>query len=195
VPAEQEILHPDWNRLFEVAEAQKGYFTTQQAAAVGYSPQLVAHHLHAGRFARALRGVYRLVHFPVSEHEELAVAWLWSNGEGVVSHQTALALHGLSDALPAGIHLTLPSAWKKRRLRVPEGITLHYANVPPNDFVWFGPAPVTAPRRTLSDCARAGLSPELLKQAARQALRRGLVTKDELVDVEEALKPFGGLGA
>ena len=42
---------------------------------------------------------------------------------------------------------------------------------------------------------RVGLSPDLLRQAAQQALRRGLVTKAELADVEEALKPFGGLAA
>ncbi len=38
------------------------------------------------------------------------------------------------------------------------------------------------------------MSPDLLRQAAQQAIRRGLVTKAELGDVEEALKPFGGLG-
>jgi hypothetical protein len=40
-----------------------------------------------------------------------------------------------------------------------------------------------------------GLSPELLRQAAQQALRRGLVTKAEVANVEEALQPFGGLAA
>jgi hypothetical protein len=40
--------------------------------------------------------------------------------------------------------------------------------------------------RSLNDCAREGLSPELLRHAAQQALRRGLVTKAELGDVEAA---------
>ena len=34
---------------------------------------------------------------------------------------------------------------------------------------------------------------ELLRQAAQQALRRGLVTRSELAVVETALAPFGGL--
>jgi hypothetical protein len=42
------------------------------------------------------RGIYRLVHFPAGQHEELVVAWLWSERVGIVSHQTALALHELS---------------------------------------------------------------------------------------------------
>jgi predicted transcriptional regulator of viral defense system len=186
---------PDWNRLFETAVAQQGLFTTQQAAEAGYSPQLLIHHIHAGRVVRLRRGLYRLVHFPAVEHEELVVAWLWSERAGVVSHQTALALHGLSDALPAHVHVTLPSSWRRRRFRAPADVVLHHADVPPEDRAWFGAVPTTNPRRSLNDCAREGLSPELLGQAAQQALRRGLVTKAELGDVEEALKPFGGLTA
>lgn len=186
---------PDWDRLFETAGAQHGYFTTRQAADAGYSSQLLLKHIRAGRVARTRRGIYRLVHFPAGDHEELVTAWLWSEQVGVVSHQTALALHRLSDALPAHVHLTLPTAWSRRRFRVPADVALHHADVPPEDRAWFGAVPTTNPRRTLNDCARGGLSPELLRQAARQALRRGLVTKAELAEVDEALRPFGGLAA
>jgi predicted transcriptional regulator of viral defense system len=183
---------PDWDRLFETAAGQAGYFTTKQAAQAGYSTHLLRKHSHAGRVARSRRGIYRLVHFPASEHEELVAAWLWSEQAGVISHQTALALHGLSDVLPAHIHLTLPAAWRKRRFRVPPNLVLHHADVAPEERAWFGAVPTTNPRRTLSDCANAGLSPELLRQAARQALRRGLIARDDLTDVRRALAPFGG---
>lgn len=186
---------PDWARLFEVAAGQSGYFTTKQGAEAGYSTHLLRKHIHAGRVARAQRGIYRLVHFPASEHEELVTAWLWSEQAGVISHQTALSLHGLSDVLPAHVHLTLPEAWRRRRLRVPAGVVLHHADVPLEERSWFGPVPATSAGRTLSDCAHAALSPELLRQAAQQALRRGLVTRSELGAVESALAPFGGLAA
>jgi hypothetical protein len=39
------------------------------------------------------------------------------------------------------------------------------------------------------------MSPDLLRQAARQAVRRGLVTRIELGNVEQALGPYGGLTA
>jgi predicted transcriptional regulator of viral defense system len=185
---------PDWNRLFEIAAGQSGYFTTKQAAEAGYSPQLLLKHVRAGRIARAQRGIYRLVHFPVGDHEELVAAWLWSEQAGVISHQSALVLHGLSDALPAHLHLTLPSAWRKRRFRVPPDVLLHYAEISPEERTWFGATPITSPSRTLSDYAKMELSPELLQQAALQALRRGLVRRDELGDVDRALVPFGGLG-
>ncbi len=184
---------PDWNRLFETAGAQEGHFTTKQAAEAGYSSQLLLKHIRAGRVARTRRGIYRLVHFPAGEHEELVTVWLWSDQVGVISHDTALALHGLSDSLPAHLHLTLPSTWRRRRFRVPAGVVLHYADVPRKDRDWFGAVPTTNTKRTLNDCAREGLSPELLRQAAEQALRRGIVTIAELGRVEEALEPFGGL--
>ncbi|MBC7172780.1 MAG: type IV toxin-antitoxin system AbiEi family antitoxin domain-containing protein [Polyangiaceae bacterium] len=191
LPSDQK--GPDWDRLFEVAAGQSGYFTTKQAADAGYSTHLLRKHIHAGRVTRAQRGIYRLVHFPASEHEELVTAWLWSERAGVLSHQTALSLHGLSDVLPAQVHLTLPEAWRRRRFRVPAGVVLRHADVAPEERSWFGPVPATSASRTLSDCAKDALSPELLRQAAQQAIRRGLVTGSELGDVETALEPFGGL--
>ena len=187
--------HPDWDRLYEIAAAQEGLFTTRQAAEAGYSPQLLVHHVSGGRVIRIRRGIYRLVHFPAGEHEELVSAWLWSGQVGVFSHQTALALHQLSDVLPAQLHLTFPIKWRSRRFRVPEGVILHHADVSKRDRAWFGSVPITSVDRTLNDCARAGMSPELLRDAAAQALHRGLVRRSELTEVKTSLKPFGGLPA
>jgi predicted transcriptional regulator of viral defense system len=186
---------PTWDRLYQTASAQDGHFTTKQAAEAGYSPQLLLKHIRAGRIARVRHGVYRLVHFPAADHEELVVVWLWSERKGVFSHQTALALHALSDVLPNRIHLTLPAEWRQRRFRVPKDVVLHHATVPNRDRAWVGSVPVTTPRRTLIDCARDQIPPDLLRQAAQQALRRGLVAKPDLHDVELALQPFGGLAA
>ena len=188
-------LRPDWSILYEAAAAQEGYFTTRQAAEAGYSPQLLLHHVRSGRAKRVRRGIYRLVHFPAGKREELVVVWLWSERAGVFSHQTALALHGLSDALPARIHLTLPTEWRARRFRIPSGVELHHADVLQEDRAWVGVVPTTHPGRTLNDCAREGFSPELLRQAAREALERGLVTRPELGEVAAALVPFGGIDA
>ncbi len=121
------------------------------------------------------------------------MVWLWSERTGVFSHQTALALHDMSDVLPSLLHLTLPDSWRKRRLRVPEGVLLYYGNVPETERRWFGPVPATAPLRTLEDCAEEHLPPDLLRGAALDALHRGLVLRDELSAVEKALASFGGL--
>lgn len=167
---------PDWDSLFEVAQGQDGYFTTVQAARAGYSRPLLHKHLAGGKILRARRGIYRVVHFPASDREDLVVLWLWSDQAGVFSHETALSLHDLSDALPSKAHLTLPTSWQRRRLRVPAGVVLHFADVGERDRTGFGAVPVTNPLRTIEDCIEASLTPGLLDQAIRQARRRGLIT-------------------
>lgn len=188
-------VRPDWNRLFETAASQSGYFTTPQAADAGFSTHLLYKHIRAGRITRAQRAIYRLVHFPADAHEEFVTAWLWSQQAGVISHESALALHDLSDVLPSRIHLTVPAMWRERRFRVPSGVVLHYSDVSPRDRTWFGAVPTTNALRTLVDCAHDSLSPDLIRQAAQQAVRRGLVTPDDLASVATILEPFGGLVA
>ncbi len=171
---------PDWGRLYCIAEAHAGYFTTQDAADAGYSSQLLHKYVANGRVQRARRGVYRIVHFPATEHEGLVIPWLWSGRSGVFSHETALALHDLSDVLPARAHLTLPVGWRRRRLRVPAGVVLHHADVGDDERGWVDVVPVTAPERTLADCIEAYVSPDLVEQALRDAGERGLVAPGRL---------------
>ncbi len=171
---------PSWQRLYDVAAPQQGAFTAQQAADAGFSAQLLRYHVGSGRIAPAgPRGIYRLVQFPPGEHEDLVVAWLWSDRQGVMSHETALSLHGLSDVLPAKIHLTLPADQAKRRLRMPEAVVLHHRDVDADDRTWNGPVPVTTPLRTIRDCIADNVNPELVVAAIRDARMRGLITNDE----------------
>ena len=169
----------NWNRLFDFALGQDGHFTTKQAAAAGYSPQLLIKYIKSGRIIRVMRGVYRVVHFPAGEHEELTTLWLWAECAGVFSHETALYLQQLSDVLPRQVHLTLPVDWARRRLRIPQGLVLYYAEVPKRERGDLGAIPVTTIWRTLIDCVAVHVSPELIEQAIHQARRRGLIDKDE----------------
>jgi len=178
---------PDWDALFSVAQAQGGYFTTAQAAGTGYSPPLLHKYLANGKVARVRRGIYRLVHFPASEHEDLIALWLWAEQAGVFSHETALALHDLSDALPSKVHMTIPASWRRRRLRVPAGLVLHYAYIDPADRTGSSAVPITSPRRTLRDCVEANVSPELVRQAVLQARRRGLISEKDNAELNAAL--------
>ncbi|MBI5535606.1 MAG: type IV toxin-antitoxin system AbiEi family antitoxin domain-containing protein [Deltaproteobacteria bacterium] len=171
---------PNWDRLFEIAVGQEGHFTTRQGAQAGYSPQLLLKYLKNGRIVRVRRGVYRIVHFPAGEHEDLATLWLWSGQEGVFSYETALMLHNLSDVLPRKAHLTLPTAWAKRRLRVPKGVVLHHGDVPKAERAEMGAVPVTSVLRTLCDCVDAHVSPEFIDAAVRLARARGLISNEDL---------------
>lgn len=171
--------------------SQDGYFTTAQAAQVGYYFALLYKHLKSGKVQRVRRGVYRLVHFPASDHEDLVVLWLWSGQHGVLSHETALVLHRLSDALPSRVHMTLPMEWQSRRLKIPEGLALHYGEVDLSERSWFGGLPITSPARCLNDCAGDNVSPELVAQALDEGLERGLFREDEVRIAAEYLRAFG----
>lgn len=180
---------PQWNALYDVAQRQAGYFSSSQAKEVGFSLPLLQYHLTTGQLERVRRGIFRLRHFPPHPLEEFVVLWLWSGKEGILSHTTALFLHNLSDAMPSRIHLTLPSSWARRRVKLPEGIVAHYADVPEGEHTWHDLVPATTPLRTLRDCAEAGLSGELYTQAVFEAVNRGLVTRHQLQDIEPVTSP------
>jgi predicted transcriptional regulator of viral defense system len=171
---------PNWDRLFSTALGQEGLFTLEQAREAGYSKPLLSYHVKAGKFVRVRPGLYRLVHFPSGDSEHFVDLWLWSEREGIFSHETALSMFDLSDALPPRIHLTLPNTWIRSHRKVPEVLRLHYDDLRATDRTWVGPVQATTPRRTILDCARDHLEPDLLQQAIRQALQRGMVSLDEL---------------
>lgn len=180
-----------WDTLYSLAEVQQGLFTTEQAVEAGFSHQLIANHVRTGALERVRRGIYRVARFPSAQRgqEDLMAVWLWSNREGVLSHETALQLHELSDALPSVIHVTVPQAWERRRVRVPDNVRVHTADVPAGERTWVGAVPVTTAARTISDVAAANGDPLLVDAAVRQALLRNLVA---LADVADAVAYVSG---
>lgn len=166
-----------WSQLYDVAASQAGCFTVAQASEAGFSLQLLEHHCRAGKIQRIRRGIYRLTHFPSSELEDLVVLWLWSERKGIFSHGTALGLWELSDYLPMVYFMTLPFAWKKRRLRVPGSVELFFDDLDSSEISWHGPIPITTVNRTLRDCAGAGIAFEWLKGARDNAVQRGLIER------------------
>jgi len=169
---------PDRDALYDIAAPQAGYFSLSQANDAGFSKQLLQFYLRDRRIDRAGRGIFRLRHFPSTfEHEDLVPVWLWTGQVGVFSHETALALHQLSDALPSKHHVTVPLAWRARRLRTPPGVVLHYADLGADEREWSGPVPVTTPLRTIEDAARDGLDANWVTQATQQGVKRGLFAR------------------
>ena len=169
-------------QLAQLAQEQGGYFTSKQALEAGYDYPHLLYHLSAGNFDRVEHGLYRLAVVPVSEHDELIRLSLWSRNRGdepqaVVSHETALVLHGLSELLPGEVHLTVPRGFRKA---APPGCVLHRAKLGPEDVREGEGYRLTAPLRTLTDVAGSGVSSEQLGKAARDAIARGLITREAL---------------
>ena len=174
----ENMIAQDWAaRLYPVAEGQAGYFTRQQAAAAGVDSGRLARQVAAGRLARVAPGVYRLVQFPASPHEDMMVVWLQTGPGSVISHDSALALYELSDALPVAVHVTVPRSASRRR----SGMRLHTQRLAPTDVTRRSDLTVTTVPRTIADVAAAGLAEEFVAQAVQQALARGLALPEEML--------------
>src|SRR5439155_19386997 len=123
--------------LYELAERQTGYFTAAQARDAGlHQVRLVQLH-ERGHIERVTRGVYRLTRYPISPLGEYMEAALRPqarrpDAQGVISHESALAIYGLSNASPAKVHVTLPTEFRIRRA-VPKRLALHYVDPTPKD--------------------------------------------------------------
>ncbi len=101
--------------------------------------------------------------------------------QAVFSHETALALHALSDVNPARIHLTVPPGFRRQ---LPPGMVIHRAIVPADDWEEWDGYRVTTPLRTLTDIAATPASWPSLEPAVRDALRAGMVRRRQLLEAE-----------
>jgi predicted transcriptional regulator of viral defense system len=172
-------------RLYEIAEAQQGFFTTKQAKAAGFAGNTHPYHLQAGNWVREHRGIYRLTQFPSADRPDLVLWSLWSRSrkqetDGVYSHQAALSLHGLSDLNPSKLHITVPTHFR-RSSEIPGILVLYYADLPASDVDTAQGCKFTRPLRTILDLVETGtVERSFIRQALRQALQRGLITRQQI---------------
>lgn len=168
---------PDHDSLYQIAEDQGGYFIAKQAREVGFTWERLSYYANRKKFARIVRGVYRLVNFPSSRFEDLYMARLRTGPESVTSHESALSVFGLSDVLPSKVHVTIPRTGSRRR----RDLRLHTQQLDREDIVKREGLRVTSVPRTIADVATSGLSEEQVLQAIEEALELGLTDEDELM--------------
>lgn len=162
--------------LHGVAFAQAGYFTAAQARKVGYSYQAQKYHVDHGNWLRIDRGLFRLPAWPAAP-EDVYARWVaWSGGRGVISHDSALAVHGLSDINPAKVHLSVPPGFRAKD----EVVLTHRADLAACDIEQRQGFAVTTVERTLLDVAGAAQSQEVVDAAVAEAVARGLTTPRRL---------------
>ncbi|MEX2458098.1 MAG: type IV toxin-antitoxin system AbiEi family antitoxin domain-containing protein [Actinomycetota bacterium] len=176
-------------QLFNLAAEQGGYFTAAQAKEIGYSYQAQAHHVGAGNWLRIDRGLFRLTEWVPEVHDDLARWTLWSRGRGVVSHETALSVHGIGEFESARVHLTVPPGFTM----LDDALTLHHADLPDTDVVERLGFRVTTPVRSIIDVAAGAPDEDQLARAIDEARQGGLLTvrnlrtRAEPVDTRAAL--------
>lgn len=178
------MLRDAFRAVHEIALDQHGYFTMEQARAAGVEPHSVLMMRRRGTIERAAHGLYFNPLVPPSGLGPYMGASLWPRPvRGVLSHQTALELLGLSDANPNRIHVTVPRRLRVRR-EVPPQYVLHHADMEPRDITLVEGIPVTTGLRTIRDCHEAPLGPALLRQAIEDGRRTGRLRHSDATMLE-----------
>lgn len=176
-------------RLFELAAEQGGHFTAAQAKALGYSYQAQAHHVAAGNWWRVDRGLFRLVDWVPGPQDEFARWTLWSRGRAIVSHESALGVHGIGEFESPRVHLTVPPGFTMRD----DALALHHADLPNEDIAEHVGFRATTPLRTIIDMAANAPDEDQLARAIDDARRAGLITNRRLRSRAEDIDPRAAL--
>jgi predicted transcriptional regulator of viral defense system len=95
-----------------------------------------------------------------------------------LSHETALVVYSVSDANPASIHLTFPSAARLRR-ECPDAVILHHAELAPDEITIVEGLPITTVARTIDDLLQSGGRIDLAKQAIADTRKEGFIFNAE----------------
>jgi predicted transcriptional regulator of viral defense system len=162
--------------LEALALERGGYFRREDAHAYGITDRLLSYHTNTGRFERVLPAVFRIARAPISQLDELFLAWVWSRYLGAISHESALSLFGLSDLLPRRIQVTVPPGESRRSSR----FTIYRSELKEDEATMYEGVRATTPARSIADAAAAGADPEQIQKAVREGIQRGLFLPDTL---------------
>ena len=179
------VANTDPGQLFEIVEAQQGYFTGAQAVDAGFARSTHSYHVETGNWLREHRGIYRMRRFPQSAEGQLVLWSLWSRDregepEGVYSHLTALRIKELSDANPARLDMTVPLDFR-RNSEVPRILRLHKARLAPDEVIRERGYALTTPMRAILDLAASGEADrDVISQALREGRSRGLIGRMQI---------------
>lgn len=167
-----------WERLLGVAGTQRGYVTAADAVELNVNPAELRKLAARGRLMRVAQGLYRFTTWPAARHDDLMEAVLWAGGRGVVSHDTALELHGLCDVNPRRIDITVPAAYRPRKAGG-ERFRVWQRDLGAQDLDEVEGIPVVTPAKAIEDGIRHGLTPTLAEQAITTARERRLITGEQ----------------
>lgn len=163
--------------LEALALSQGGYFDRRDAHQHGIGDDLLSYHVGTGRFERLFPGVFRLQIAPIARHDDLLLAWVWSNYRATISHESALALYSLSDVMPGRVQVTVPPAFRRQT----DLFDLYRAQLRKDEITTYEGLPVTSPARSIIDAAATGTGPEQIQLAIEQAVERALASPAQIV--------------
>ena len=184
------------DELIAIAEENDGLLTSKQARNAGILDSVLVRLAQRGRLERTARGVYRIAHFPQSRFSQYREALLWAEAnhgpespDVALSHETALALYGISDANPQQVHITVPNAVRLRRERS-KWIAVHHGDLHPLDVTLHEGLAVTTVARTIRDVLDTTGRIDLARKAVADAKRTGFIRDAEAARLKRQIDKF-----
>jgi very-short-patch-repair endonuclease len=163
--------HPD-REIARIAARQHGVVAAGQLVAIGLTRRQIQRSLDAGRLHPVHSGVYFVGYVPRHALARYMAAVLAV--DGVASHRTAAALHGLWD------HHRVPDVTSTAQARSPSGVRRHRTRaLKPQDVTTRHGIPCTTLQRTLIDLADV-LDADAFEAVLRRAEARTLVDRLDL---------------
>ena len=190
----QNMPRTRMDELVAIAEENDGLLTSKQAREAGILDSVLVRLAQRGRLERTARGVYRISHYPqarLSQHRE-AVLWAGASQgpeKVALSHETALAVYGISDANPSVVHITVPKAARLRREQ-PKWIAIHHSDLGPDDVIVHEGLPLTSVAKTVSDILVSTHRMDLALQAVAGARQEGYISKSEADRLKRQVNQF-----
>lgn len=176
-----------YEAVFELGADNYGFVTQEEARGLGIPAQRLVVLEDRGLLERRRHGLYRVVALPVSALDSYMEATLWPVGvQGVLSDETALELHGLSDVSPAKIHITVPRRHRTRRA-VPAQYVIHRRDLEPSEITSHEGIPIVTAARAIRDAHAGHLGPALVRQAIDDGERLGKLSQATAATLREDL--------
>ncbi|MDO8145474.1 MULTISPECIES: type IV toxin-antitoxin system AbiEi family antitoxin domain-containing protein [unclassified Isoptericola] len=187
MPGPGEVLARD--ALRDLAEGQNGLVSRRQAVDdLGVTPGALDHLVARGGLLPVARGIYRVPYLPGVENERYQVALLRTGDpEAALSHETALALHEISDVNPARYHVTIPTARRIRRSDN-DAFVVHVERLMPDQLGWWNLMRVVTATTAIEQCIAYGTPTYLLRQAIERGERTGAVRRADVARLTQLLE-------
>ncbi|UIK88305.1 type IV toxin-antitoxin system AbiEi family antitoxin domain-containing protein [Arthrobacter polaris] len=175
-------------QLREIALDQHGFVTTGQAIDAGLGHADLSKLVARGRLERVAHGVYRVPQVAETDMDQYQLAVLWAGtAEACLSHETALAVRGISDINPDRIHLTVSRARRIRR-GGGEQYIVHRADLEPREIIWWEGIRATSVPTAIRQCIETGVPTYLIKQALQEARGTSILQVNEHTRLGRMLK-------
>ncbi len=159
-----------------VAKEQHRNITRRQLISIGLAPNAIRHRVNTGRLHRTrFPGVYAVGTPAITPHERAYGAILACGPNAVLSHASAMVLHGIWHRWEEPFEITITKGDRR-----PKGVTFHRSRtMHRNDIKRQYGIPVTSPARTFYDI-EPRLTDDQLMRTMNRALHDHILRKDAL---------------